>query len=51
MAKLALVVPQQGWMKGNGGEDGSYSTAFAALVLAVPDARLSIFRRRAGSEG
>lgn len=37
--------PQQGWMKGNAGEDGSYSTAFAALVLSVPDARLSIFRR------
>jgi len=30
----------------HGGEDGAYSTAFASLCLAIPDARLSIFNRR-----
>ena len=37
--------PQKGWMVGNSGEDLSYPTAFALLVLAVPDGRLSIFSR------
>ncbi len=38
--------PQRGWMIQNGGEDGAYSTAFASLCLAIPDARLSIFNRQ-----
>jgi hypothetical protein len=36
--------PMKGWMT-NQGEDGSYATAFAVLILSVPDARLSILRR------
>ncbi len=36
--------PIRGWMASNG-ESPAYSTAFAALILSVPDARLSIFRR------
>ncbi len=37
--------PQRGWMIQSGGEDGAYSTSFASLCLAIPDARLSIFNR------
>ncbi len=36
---------ERGWMKGSSPEGSAYSTAFAALVLAVPEGRLSIFRR------
>jgi hypothetical protein len=38
--------PLKGWMVGNSGEDQSYPTAFATLLLSVPGARLSIFHRR-----
>ncbi|MHC4933394.1 MAG: prenyltransferase/squalene oxidase repeat-containing protein [Planctomycetota bacterium] len=38
--------PLKGWMIGNSGEDQSYSTAFATLLLSVRGARLSIFHRR-----
>jgi hypothetical protein len=38
--------PLKGWMIGNSGEDQSYPTAFATLLLSVPGARLSIFHRR-----
>jgi hypothetical protein len=38
--------PQKGWMATSGGEaDGAYATAFACLVLAIPEARLSILHR------
>ncbi len=37
--------PLRGWMVASGGETAAYSTAFAALILSVPDARLTIFRR------
>lgn len=37
--------PLKGWMAGNK-QDGAYGTAFAALVLGVPEKRLSIFHRR-----
>jgi hypothetical protein len=37
--------PLRGWMASSGGEGPAYSTAFAALILSVPDARLTVFRR------
>jgi hypothetical protein len=37
--------PLRGWMASSSGEGPAYATAFAALVLSVPDARLTIFRR------
>jgi len=40
--------PLKGWMRGQS-EDAAYATAFAALFLAVPERRLSVFNRRAPS--
>lgn len=37
--------PLKGWMASSSSADGPYATAFAALVLSVPDGRLSIFNR------
>jgi len=37
--------PVRGWIEGERCEDGAYPTAFATLVLTVPDARLSLFVR------
>ena len=37
--------PLKGWMLSKP-QDAAYGTAFAALLLAVPEKRLSIFRRR-----
>ena len=37
--------PLKGWMASSSGADVPYATAFGALVLAVPDGRLSIFNR------
>ena len=37
--------PLKGWMQGRS-QDTAYGTAFAALFLAVPEKRLSIFHRR-----
>lgn len=37
--------PLKGWMASSSAADGPYGTAFAALVLGVPDGRLSIFNR------
>ena len=37
--------PMKGWMASSSAADGPYSTAFGALVLTVPDGRLSIFNR------
>ncbi|MHC5011602.1 MAG: prenyltransferase/squalene oxidase repeat-containing protein [Planctomycetota bacterium] len=39
--------PLKGWMVSSSGEDGAYGTAFAILILSVPETRLSIFNRRA----
>ena len=36
---------ERGWMKSSSPEGSAYSTAFASLVLSVPEGRLSIFRR------
>lgn len=36
---------ERGWMKASSPEGSAYSTAFAGLVLSVPEGRLSIFRR------
>jgi hypothetical protein len=36
--------PLKGWMTSQA-ESPAYATAFAALILAVPDARLTVFRR------
>jgi hypothetical protein len=39
--------PLKGWVKTeSGGEHQSYATAFATLVLGVPDTRLSIYNRK-----
>lgn len=38
--------PLKGWMRGRNSQDTAYGTAFAALFLAVPEKRLSIFHRR-----
>jgi hypothetical protein len=43
--------PQKGWMIKGGGEDGAYSTAFATLVLCIPEARLTIFNRPSSTSG
>jgi hypothetical protein len=37
--------PVKGWMIQDGGENEGYATAFASLVLGVPEARLSIYNR------
>ena len=37
--------PLKGWMTQNAGENAGYSTAFATLILGVPEARLSIYNR------
>jgi hypothetical protein len=37
--------PLKSWMVSSGGETPAYATAFAALILSVPDARLSVLRR------
>jgi hypothetical protein len=37
--------PRERWMAEGGGEGIHYATAWAALILSVPDARLTIFRR------
>ena len=38
--------PLRGWVRGGGGvETEAYSTAFGALLLGVPEARLSICNR------
>jgi len=37
--------PVKGWMREGNGENEGYATAFAALVLGVPEARLSIYNR------
>jgi hypothetical protein len=37
--------PVKGWMKDGGGEGAPYATAFATLILYVPEARLSIYNR------
>src|SRR5262249_24523893 len=39
--------PLKGWILSNGSENEAYSTAFATLVLGVPDTRLSIYNRKA----
>jgi hypothetical protein len=39
--------PLKGWVLANGGENLGYSTAFGTLVLWVPEARLSIYNRKA----
>lgn len=39
--------PRRGYMKEVKSEDDRYSTAFASLVLGVPEKRLSIYRRTA----
>jgi len=39
--------PVKGWMREGNGENAGYSTAFATLVLGVPEARLSIYNRMA----
>lgn len=39
--------PLKSWMKSSGGEDKSYGTAFASLILFLPEARLSIYNREA----
>ncbi|MBI3410350.1 MAG: terpene cyclase/mutase family protein [Planctomycetes bacterium] len=40
--------PLKGWIKNDsGGENEGYSTAFASLVLGVPETRLSIYNRKA----
>ena len=39
--------PLKGWMRNvDGVENECYSTAFATLTLAVPDGRLSIYKRK-----
>jgi len=38
--------PATGWVLSNSQEREAYSTAFAALILSVEDARLSIFKRQ-----
>lgn len=38
--------PLKGWMKEQNTENTGYSTAFATLVLGVPEARLSIYNRK-----
>jgi hypothetical protein len=35
----------KGWIREGNGENEGYSTAFAALVLGVPEARLSVYNR------
>ncbi len=37
--------PVKGWMADGGGETQPYATAFATLVLSVPEGRLSIYNR------
>jgi hypothetical protein len=37
--------PLKGWVAQNGGENVAFSTAFASLVLGVPEGRLSIYNR------
>lgn len=37
----------KGWALGGNIENEAYSTAFATLVLGVPEARLSIYNRKA----
>jgi len=37
--------PVTGWVKANNQEGEDYATAFATLLLSVPDGRLSIFHR------
>ena len=37
--------PVKGWLKGENGENDGYATAFSALILGVPEARLSIYNR------
>jgi hypothetical protein len=37
--------PVKGWMRDGNGENDGYATAFAALILGVPEARLSIYNR------
>ena len=37
--------PRLGWMTSSGERTPAYATAFAALLLSVPEARLSIFSR------
>jgi hypothetical protein len=37
--------PVLGWMRDGGGEGDVYATAFGALVLGVPEGRLSIYNR------
>ncbi len=39
--------PQKGWTKEGNQENEGYSTAWATLVLGVPEARLSIYNRKA----
>jgi hypothetical protein len=39
--------PVKGWVLANAGEAPSYATAFATLTLGVPEARLSIYNRKA----
>lgn len=39
--------PLKGWTKDGGTENEGYSTAWATLVLSVPEARLSIYNRKA----
>jgi hypothetical protein len=48
--------PVKGWIASDGKEDAGYATAFATLMLFVPDARLSVYNRTppklpAGTEG
>ena len=37
--------PIKGWVRGQGIKSPAYATAFAALILSVPEGRLSIFNR------
>lgn len=39
--------PLKGWVRDGGAENEAYATAFATLVLGVPEARLSIYNRQA----
>ena len=37
--------PVMGWMRDGNGENEGYATAFATLILGVPEARLSVYNR------
>ena len=37
--------PVMGWMRDGNAENEGYATAFATLILGVPEARLSVYNR------